>query len=144
MYVRKTELTENSNFHLFAAITENRNGKLAANRNGTRKFVFLGWQTVNGNRRLLFQPTCSTMLNIHIKFNSQTVARLKKLFPKQHHTCYYCGSKRDKRYDSTESEFLNIYWRLKSRLFKESCLFKGHSVQQGSQWLQFILKTFLC
>jgi hypothetical protein len=48
----------------------------------------------------------------------------------------------------TEPEFLNISWRLKSRLFEESCLFKGHSVQQGSQWLQFfgccILQIFLC
>ncbi len=35
-----------------------------------------------------------------------------------------------------EPEFLNIQWRLKSRLFKESCLFKGQSVQQGLQWLQ--------
>jgi hypothetical protein len=47
-----------------------------------------------------------------------------------------------------EPESLNIYWRLKSRLFEESCLFKGQSVHQGSQWLQFcvcnILKTFLC
>ncbi len=45
-----------------------------------------------------------------------------------------------------EPEFLNIYWRLKSRLFEESCLFKCQSVQKGSQWLQFfcILKIFLC
>jgi hypothetical protein len=40
-------------------------------------------------------------------------------------------------YFTSEPEFLNIYWRLKSQLFKASCLFKGHSVQQGSQWLQF-------
>jgi hypothetical protein len=49
---------------------------------------------------------------------------------------------------SPEPEFLNIYWRLKSRLFKESCLLKGQSGQQGSLWLHFcvccILKTFLC
>ncbi len=31
----------------------------------------------------------------------------------------------------TEPEFLNIYWRLKSRLFVKSCLFKGQRVQQG-------------
>ncbi len=37
----------------------------------------------------------------------------------------------------SEPEFLNIYWRLRSRLFEENCLFKGQSVQQGSQWLQF-------
>ncbi len=30
-----------------------------------------------------------------------------------------------------EPKFFNIQWRLKSRLFK------GHSVQQGSQWLPF-------
>jgi hypothetical protein len=34
----------------------------------------------------------------------------------------------------SEPEFLNIYWRLKSRLFKESCLFKGHSVQSGDTY----------
>jgi hypothetical protein len=48
---------------------------------------------------------------------------------------------------SPEPEFLNIQWRLKSRLFKESCLFKGQSVQQGLQWLQLfvlLLKTILC
>jgi hypothetical protein len=27
-----------------------------------RKFVFLGQQTMNGNRRLLFQQTCSSMV----------------------------------------------------------------------------------
>jgi hypothetical protein len=35
-----------------------------------------------------------------------------------------------------EPEFLNIYWRLKSRLFATSCLFKGQRVQQGSYRLQ--------
>ncbi len=47
----------------------------------------------------------------------------------------------------TEPEFLNIQWRLKSRLFNESCLFKGQSVQQDLQWLQhflLLLKTTLC
>jgi hypothetical protein len=39
---RKTELTENGYFCLFAA-------------NGTQKFVFLGRQTINANRRLLFR-----------------------------------------------------------------------------------------
>ncbi len=29
----------------------------------------------------------------------------------------------------SEPKFLNIYWRLKSRLFEESCLFKGQCVQ---------------
>ncbi len=46
-----------------------------------------------------------------------------------------------------EPEFLNIQWRLKSRLFKESCLFKGQSVQQGLQWATtflLLLKTILC
>ncbi len=43
VYIQKTELTEN-NFHVFAA-----------NGNGKRKFVFLGWQKVKSNRRLLFQ-----------------------------------------------------------------------------------------
>ncbi len=38
-----------------------------------------------------------------------------------------------------EPEFLNIYWRLESRLFAKSCLFKGQRVQQGSYRLQFLL-----
>ncbi len=33
--------------------------------------------------------------------------------------------------DSPEPEFLNIYWRLKSLLFEESCLFKGQSCTAG-------------
>ncbi len=43
----------------------------------------------------------------------------------------------ERGWDTTgsEPEFLNIHWRLKSLLFMESCLFKGQSVQQGSQWL---------
>jgi hypothetical protein len=52
---QKTELTENGNCRLFAA---NGNGKLsflAANGNRKLKFVILGRQTINGNRRLLFQ-----------------------------------------------------------------------------------------
>jgi hypothetical protein len=32
-----------------------------ANGNGNRKFVFIGLETVNGNRRLLFQQTYPTM-----------------------------------------------------------------------------------
>jgi hypothetical protein len=55
----------------------------------------------------------------------------------------YTSTERLKRvYRSPEPEFLNIYWRLKSRLFEESCLFKGQSVQQGSQWLQFFVLYF--
>jgi hypothetical protein len=32
-----------------------------ANGNGIQKFVFLGQQTINGNRQLLFQQTCQSM-----------------------------------------------------------------------------------
>jgi hypothetical protein len=39
--------TETANFHWYAG-----------NGNGKRKFVFLGRQMINGNRRLLFQQTC--------------------------------------------------------------------------------------
>jgi hypothetical protein len=57
---RKKELTENSSFRLFAANgkTETANFCLFA-ENGNRgwKFVFLGGQMINGNQRLLFQPT---------------------------------------------------------------------------------------
>jgi hypothetical protein len=45
MYSIYTEKTENGNFRLFSA-------------NGKWKFVFLGQQTMNGNRCLLFQQTC--------------------------------------------------------------------------------------
>ncbi len=41
----------------------------------------------------------------------------------------------DQEKQTSEPELLNIQWRLKSRLFKESFLFKGQSIQQGSQWL---------
>jgi hypothetical protein len=46
-----------------------------------------------------------------------------------------------------EPEFLNICWRLKSRLFMTSCLFKGHRVQQGSNRRSFCVlkeKIFVC
>ncbi len=52
MYIRKTKITENGNFRLFAA-----NGK------GKRTFVFLCLQTINGNRHSLCQPPCPSMLN---------------------------------------------------------------------------------
>jgi hypothetical protein len=63
---RKTELTQNSSFRLFAT-----------NRNGERKFVFHGLQTINGNQRLLLQQTfpstvtryISTRVSTHICFN---------------------------------------------------------------------------
>jgi hypothetical protein len=41
----------------------------------------------------------------------------------------------------------HICWRLKSRLFMKSCLFKGHRVQQGSNREEFLCvdrKDFLC
>jgi hypothetical protein len=41
-------------------------------------------------------------------------------------------------YGYSEPEFLNIYWRLKSQHFEETCLFRGQSVQQGSFWQQFL------
>ncbi len=46
-----------------------------------------------------------------------------------------------------DPEFVNIQWRLNSRLFEETCLFKGQSVQQGFQWLQLfvlLLKAVFC
>ncbi len=42
--------TETANFRSFAA-----------NGNGKQMFVVLGLQTINGNRRLMFQPTCPSM-----------------------------------------------------------------------------------
>jgi hypothetical protein len=45
---------ETTNFHLFAA-----------NGNGKRKFVFIGWQMINSNQGLLFQQTCPSMLFTH-------------------------------------------------------------------------------
>ncbi len=41
---------ETANFRLFAA-----------KGNGKRTFIFLGQQTINGNRRLLLQQTCPSM-----------------------------------------------------------------------------------
>jgi hypothetical protein len=53
---------------------ENGNSQLSffdENRNGKRKFVFLGRQTINGNQYLLFQQMCPSMgigigIRIHI------------------------------------------------------------------------------
>jgi hypothetical protein len=45
-------------------------GLFAANGNGKRKFVFLGRQTINGNRRLLFQQTCPSMLFLTGEINN--------------------------------------------------------------------------
>ncbi len=42
--------TENGHFRLFAA-----------NGNGKWNYVFIGRQEINGNRRLLFQPTCPSI-----------------------------------------------------------------------------------
>jgi DNA polymerase/3'-5' exonuclease PolX len=43
--------TETANFHMFAG-----------NKNGKRKFVILARQKLNGNRRLLFQLMCLSIL----------------------------------------------------------------------------------
>jgi hypothetical protein len=63
-HMQKMELTENSNFRLFAA-----NGKrkhqtsvFAPNGNGKRKFVFLSQQRINGNQQLLLERTCPSMV----------------------------------------------------------------------------------
>jgi hypothetical protein len=54
----ETELTENDNFCLFSADGK-QNGKLpfvcCERKREKWKFVFLGQQTMNGSRRLLFQ-----------------------------------------------------------------------------------------
>ncbi len=58
---KRTELTENSNFICWLQ-TEPANFCLfAAKGNGKQKFVFLGRQTLNGNRSLLFQQMYSSM-----------------------------------------------------------------------------------
>ncbi len=53
--------------------TDNGNGKhpfaFAANGNGKRKSVFPGWQTRNGNRRLLFKQTSITIYRLPTKEN---------------------------------------------------------------------------
>ncbi len=54
---RKTELTEDGNLRL-----------LAANGKGKPMFVVLGRQTINGNRRLLFQQTCLFIEKCHSGF----------------------------------------------------------------------------
>jgi hypothetical protein len=54
---RETELTEDGNLRL-----------LAANGKGKPMFVVLGRQTINGNRRLLFQQTCLFIEKCHSGF----------------------------------------------------------------------------
>jgi hypothetical protein len=49
--------------------------------------------------------------------------------------------------DQTRARILKHSVEAERRLFKESCLFKGQSVQQGLQWLYFfvlIVKSILC
>ncbi len=57
-------LSENGNFHLFAA-NKNGNGKLQSvfckRKTENGKFVFLGQRTKNGNGRLLRQQTSPSM-----------------------------------------------------------------------------------
>jgi hypothetical protein len=50
---------ENDSFSLFSA--KPKLPFVYCKRNGKRMFVFLGRQTINGNRRLLFQQTCPSM-----------------------------------------------------------------------------------
>ncbi len=59
-------------------------------------------------------------------------------------TFYVCTVHSTVPYTRPEPEFLNIQWRPKSQLFEESCLFKGQSVQQGSQLFVLLVKTILC
>jgi hypothetical protein len=68
--IRGMELMENGNFRL-----------LAANGNGKRKFVFLGRQTINGNRRLLFQQTCLSMLAAVASVKWRKIAGKSYLLP---------------------------------------------------------------
>jgi hypothetical protein len=56
-----------ANFRLFAANgkekTETANFRMsAANGNGKRTFVYLSWQSIKSNQRLLFQQTCPSMI----------------------------------------------------------------------------------
>jgi hypothetical protein len=68
---RKTELTENSNFRLFAT-----------NRNGKRKFFFLhSLQTIHGNRRLLFQQTFPSIITRYIATRVSTHIPLNVTVP---------------------------------------------------------------
>ncbi len=61
-------LTHNSMFHInvFCLLQKNNgNGKCLFNcckRKLKTEVCFLGWQTINGKRRLLFQEMCSSML----------------------------------------------------------------------------------
>ncbi len=58
IYIRKTELTDNGKFRLFAANRKRqRQTSVCFMQTGKwkRKFVFLGRRTIKGNRRLLFQ-----------------------------------------------------------------------------------------
>jgi hypothetical protein len=61
---KKPELTENRNFRLFAANTKGKRQTsicLLQMETENWKFVFIGRQTINSNRRLLFQQTCPSL-----------------------------------------------------------------------------------
>jgi hypothetical protein len=54
--------------------TETPNFRLLATNGGRKwEFVFLGWQTINGNRGLLFQQTCPSMLIVMIICKNQII-----------------------------------------------------------------------
>ncbi len=55
LFICCKQTTETANFRLFAA-----NGKRK------QKFVSFGRQMINGNRRLLFQQTCPSMMYMYI------------------------------------------------------------------------------
>jgi hypothetical protein len=54
---RKTELTENGNFRLFAAKGKQKTSIFLLQM----EVYFLGRETINSNRQLLFQQTCPSM-----------------------------------------------------------------------------------
>ncbi len=70
--------TETANFRLCTA-----NFRLCS-ANGKRKFVSLHRQTINGNRRLLFQHTCPSMPKTNCLTNNNPQVKVKNI---SFHTC---------------------------------------------------------
>ncbi len=52
--------------------------------------------------------------------------------------CITCSQARCSKKHSPEPEFFNIYWRLKSRLFEESCLFKVRVYSRTNSCYSFL------
>ncbi len=83
--IRKTKLTENGNFRLFAANGKRKGKLLFVFCKQKYKSVFLGQQTINGYQHLQFQQTCQSMRTpYHLFFKKEIWPRKAISHPPPH------------------------------------------------------------